>query len=46
MASGYGIANATKVDRIANVDVAPTLARLLGIALPSAKGKPVPILKP
>jgi predicted AlkP superfamily pyrophosphatase or phosphodiesterase len=46
IATGYGIAAGTKLDRIENVDVAPTLARLLGVALPSAKGKPLSILKP
>jgi predicted AlkP superfamily pyrophosphatase or phosphodiesterase len=43
IASGYGIAGGAKLDRIANVDVAPTIARLLGVALPSAKGKALPI---
>jgi predicted AlkP superfamily pyrophosphatase or phosphodiesterase len=46
IASGFGIAGGSKLDRIANIDVAPTVARLLGVALPSAKGKALPILKP
>jgi hypothetical protein len=43
IASGYGIAGGAKLDRIANVDVAPTIARLLGVSLPSAKGHALPI---
>ena len=46
IASGYGIAGGTKLQQISNLDVAPTIARLLGVALPSAKGKALPILKP
>jgi predicted AlkP superfamily pyrophosphatase or phosphodiesterase len=46
IASGYGIAGSAKLEKIANVDVAPTIARLLGVSLPSAKGKALPILKP
>ena len=45
IASGYGILGGVKLDRIANIDVAPTLAKLLGVELPSAKGKPLPILR-
>ena len=45
IASGYGIAGGTRLDKIANIDVAPTLAKLLGVALPSAKGKALPILR-
>jgi predicted AlkP superfamily pyrophosphatase or phosphodiesterase len=45
IASGYGIARGAKLERIANVDVAPTIARLLGVALPGAKGKALPILR-
>ena len=29
--------------RISNLDVAPTIAKLLGVPLPSAKGKPLPL---
>ena len=29
--------------KISNLDVAPTIAKLLGVALPSAKGKPLPL---
>jgi predicted AlkP superfamily pyrophosphatase or phosphodiesterase len=46
IASGYGIAVGTKLERIANVDVAPTIARLLGVSMPSARGTTLPILKP
>lgn len=28
-----------KLDRVTTIDVAPTIARLLGVPLPSAKGK-------
>jgi predicted AlkP superfamily pyrophosphatase or phosphodiesterase len=44
IASGYGISGGAKLDRIANIDVAPTLAKLLDVELPSAKGKVIPIL--
>jgi predicted AlkP superfamily pyrophosphatase or phosphodiesterase len=43
IASGYGVRANAQVRKIANIDVAPTIAKLLGVALPSAKGKPVPI---
>jgi len=41
IASGYGVRGGAKLDRIANLDITPTLANLLGVALPSAKGKPI-----
>ncbi len=44
IASGYGIRKGAKLDRVANTDVAPTIAGLLGVQLPSAKGSPIPIL--
>jgi hypothetical protein len=31
------------MDRIANIDVASTIAKLLGVALPGAKGKSIPM---
>lgn len=43
IASGYGIQPGTKLDRIANIDVAATIAKLLAVTLPGAKGKPIPI---
>jgi arylsulfatase A-like enzyme len=30
-----------KLDRVSNIDLAPTIARLLGVSLPTAKGKPI-----
>jgi predicted AlkP superfamily pyrophosphatase or phosphodiesterase len=39
IAWGYGIKPGAKVPRINNVDVAPTIAELLGVKLPSAEGK-------
>jgi predicted AlkP superfamily pyrophosphatase or phosphodiesterase len=41
IASGWGVKAGTKLDRIANIDVAPTLARFLGVSLPTANGKAV-----
>jgi predicted AlkP superfamily pyrophosphatase or phosphodiesterase len=43
IASGYGVSSGAKLDKIANIDVAPTVANLLGVALPTAKGKPIPL---
>jgi predicted AlkP superfamily pyrophosphatase or phosphodiesterase len=43
IASGYGVRPGVHLDKIANIDVAPTIAKLLGVALPSAKGKPLPL---
>ncbi len=37
--SGAGIARGARITRAKNVDVAPTIARLLGMALPSATGR-------
>jgi predicted AlkP superfamily pyrophosphatase or phosphodiesterase len=39
IAWGYGIKPGTKIPRIANLDIAPTLAELLGIKLPPSDGK-------
>ena len=39
IASGYGVKPGIKLDRVATIDVAPTIARLLGVALPTANGK-------
>jgi hypothetical protein len=38
IASGYGIKKGATLDRIQNVSVAPTLARLLGVQLPKTEG--------
>ncbi len=43
IASGYGVRPGTQLDRIANIDVASTIAALLGVALPGARGKPIPM---
>ena len=43
IASGYGVRAGALAGRISNIDVAPTIAQLLGVALPSAKGKPLPL---
>jgi predicted AlkP superfamily pyrophosphatase or phosphodiesterase len=39
LAQGAGIKKGVKLDRVRNLDVAPTIAHLLGIALPTADGK-------
>ncbi|MDP3071713.1 MAG: alkaline phosphatase family protein [Opitutaceae bacterium] len=41
LASGAGIKKGVKLDRVRNLDVAPTIARLLGVALPTADGKAI-----
>lgn len=38
VASGAGIKAGVKLDRMRNVDVAPTIARLLGVPLPDVEG--------
>jgi hypothetical protein len=43
IASGYGIPPGARLDRIANIDVASTIAKLLGVALPGSKGKSIPL---
>jgi predicted AlkP superfamily pyrophosphatase or phosphodiesterase len=43
IASGYGVRKDSLPAKISNLDVAPTLAALLGVPLPSAKGKPLPL---
>jgi hypothetical protein len=43
IASGYGVRPGEKLGTVPNIDIAPTLAKLLGVALPSAKGKPIPL---
>ncbi len=39
LAWGYGIRAGAKLDRITNLDVAPTLAELLGVRLPNPAGR-------
>jgi predicted AlkP superfamily pyrophosphatase or phosphodiesterase len=39
IAWGYGIKPGTRIPRISNLDIAPTLAELLGIKLPNVDGK-------
>lgn len=41
LAHGAGIRPGVKIDEMSNLDVAPTAARLLGVPLPSARGKAV-----
>jgi predicted AlkP superfamily pyrophosphatase or phosphodiesterase len=41
VAWGVGVKQGGKLDVISNIDVAPTVAQLLGIALPTAEGKPL-----
>jgi hypothetical protein len=43
IASGYGVRAGAMPPNISNLDVAPTVAKLLGVPLPSAKGKPLPL---
>ena len=47
VAAGAGVKPGTRLGVIENVDVAPTVARLLGVALPDADGEPLDeILEP
>ena len=39
IASGYGIRKGVKIPRMANLDIAPTLAELLGITLADVEGR-------
>jgi predicted AlkP superfamily pyrophosphatase or phosphodiesterase len=41
IASGYGIRAGRQLDKIANIDVASTIAELLGVSLAGSKGKPI-----
>lgn len=43
IASGYGVKNRGKLQPVANIDVASTIADLLGLTLPSARGKSIPL---
>lgn len=39
IASGYGVKAGAKLGEVRSIDVAPTIAKLLGLPLPTAKGK-------
>jgi predicted AlkP superfamily pyrophosphatase or phosphodiesterase len=39
IASGKGIKQGVTIERMANLDVAPTVARLLGLTLPETDGR-------
>jgi len=39
IAWGYGIKPGARLERISNLDVAPTLAELLGVPLPAVEGR-------
>lgn len=39
LASGAGIVRGASLDTVRNLDVAPTVARLLGLSLPAARGR-------
>ncbi|HYP13096.1 MAG TPA: alkaline phosphatase family protein, partial [Bryobacteraceae bacterium] len=41
IASGFGVRPGVKLDKVSNLDVAPTIANLLGVSLPSAIAKPI-----
>lgn len=41
IASGAGIRKGVRTRRVRNLDVAPTIARLLGLSLPEADGQPL-----
>jgi predicted AlkP superfamily pyrophosphatase or phosphodiesterase len=41
IASGAGIKKGVRLERVSNLDVAPTIARLLGIELPTADGSAI-----
>ena len=43
IASGYGVRHGANLGSILNIDVAPTIAALLGVPLPTAKGKALPL---
>lgn len=41
IASGNGVRAGVKLSAVSNLDIAPTIAQLLGMQLPTAKGKPL-----
>jgi predicted AlkP superfamily pyrophosphatase or phosphodiesterase len=43
IASGYRVRAGAKLGTVSNLDIAPTIAQLLGVSLPTAKGHPIPL---
>ena len=43
IASGYGVKRGAALGTVLNIDVAPTIAKLLGVSLPTAKGRVLPL---
>ncbi|HMJ65005.1 MAG TPA: alkaline phosphatase family protein, partial [Candidatus Binatia bacterium] len=43
IASGYGVKPGATLDEVRSIDIAPTIARLLGVSLPKVKGKALPL---
>lgn len=43
IASGRGVKPGIQLGTIDNIDIAPTIAKLLGLSLPTANGKPIPL---
>lgn len=43
IASGRGVRKGVNLGLVSNLDVAPTIAKLLGVSLPTAKGKALPL---
>ena len=43
IANGYGVRAGRKLQPVENIDVASTIADLLGVTLPSSRGKPIPL---
>jgi predicted AlkP superfamily pyrophosphatase or phosphodiesterase len=43
IASGYGVRRGGSLAAFDNIDVAPTIAKMLSVPLPTAKGKPLPL---
>jgi hypothetical protein len=39
--SGAGVKKGVKLGRIRNLDIAPTIAHLLGLSMPGVEGKPL-----
>jgi CubicO group peptidase (beta-lactamase class C family)/predicted AlkP superfamily pyrophosphatase or phosphodiesterase len=43
IASGRGVRAGGKLTQVSNLELAPTIAQLLGVSLPTAKAKPIPL---
>lgn len=43
IASGYGVKAGVQLGTVSNLDLAPTIAKLLGVSVPGAKGKVLPL---